>query len=384
MSRVANNIIIIFWIGIIVSALLSCKGKNNNVDSSYNNTPISVTQIKYAKGFKIEHFESYTRLTINNPWSEGNSYAVYNLYKRDEANLPYDGTNIKVPLQSIVVNTFSYFEFLELLDELDKITGTSDGFRIYNQEILSGIANGSIADLGDPFKLNIEKTLGLKPDAILSSAYAQSDNFSERIIKAGLPVIYNIEWMENSPLARAEWIKMIAVFFDKETAADSIFNKIETQYIAAKELAQNIPVKQSVMAGDNFQGTWYVPGGKSYNALLFNDAKLEYYFKDNESTGSIGLNIESILTNFSKANLWVGCEADTYKELLSKDSKYFLLSSVKNKRVFNNHKRITKSGGNDYFESVIANPDLILKDLIKAAYPELLPDYSFTYIKELE
>lgn len=384
MYQVSNNINIIFWISLVVSVLLSCKGKNNNVETNHNNIPISETQIKYAKGFRIEHFEEFTKLTINNPWSKENPYAVYNLYKNDKGNLPNSGTNIKVPLQSIVINTFSYFEFLKLLGELHKITGTSDGFRIYNKDILRGISNGTIADLGDPFNLNIEKTLRLKPEAILTSAYAQTDNFSERVIEAGLPVIYNIEWMENSPLARAEWIKMISVFFDKESEADSIFNEIEARYLSAKELAKDISIKQTVMTGDNFQGTWYVPGGKSYNAVLFSDADLQYFYKDDESTGSIGLNIESVLTYFSNANIWIGCEADTYKELLSKDSKYSLLSSVKGKRVYNNHNRTTKTGGNDYFESLIANPDFILKDLIKAAYPELLQDYNYTYIKELE
>ncbi len=138
------------------------------------------------------------------------------------------------------------------------------------------------------------------------------------------------------------------------------------------------------MAGDLFHETWYVPGGKSVNASLFNDAGLDYYYKDNKESGSIGLDIESVLTLFGKADIWIGCNSDTYTELAQKDKKYLLLQSVKNKKVFNNRNKITKEGGNDYFESAISNPDLVLKDCIKAVYPELLPNHTFVYVKPLE
>ncbi|KUL13566.1 MAG: Periplasmic binding protein, partial [Proteiniphilum sp. 51_7] len=105
---------------------------------------------------------------------------------------------------------------------------------------------------------------------------------------------------------------------------------------------------------------------------------------DHPESGSIGLDIESILTQFAGADYWFGCEADSYAELAEKDAKYLLLNAVKRRKVFNNHNRTTPAGGNDYFESAVAHPDLMLSDLIKAVYPEVLPDYSFTYIKPLE
>ncbi len=153
---------------------------------------------------------------------------------------------------------------------------------------------------------------------------------------------------------------------------------------AAAGQNKNVSPQHTVMSGDNFQDTWYVPGGKSFHATLFQDAQLDYLYKNNREQGSIGLDIESVLTRFGKAEFWFGCEADTYAELAEKDAKYLLLQSVKKRQVYSNHNRITTAGGNDYFESAIANPDLLLSDLVKAAYPEILPDYSFTYIKPLE
>ena len=383
-----------------------CQPGQHRESNGEGEKPLSSVTVSYAKGFQIDHFPHYTKVILHNPWSNDNKpYAVYYLYRNDSTQLPHDGTKLpdngtklahdkiklpddgtklKIPLLSLVVNTFSYFSFLTLLDEEETIKGVSDGFRVYHPLIRHKLASGEITDLGDPFHPNVEKTMALKPQAIISSAYAQRDSYSERLIDAGFPMIYSLEWMENSPLARAEWIKLIAAFFDKEAMADSIFNDIENRYLQLKEKIKNVSPQRTVMAGDNFQGTWYVPAGKSFNAVLFRDAQLDYRYKNNKESGSIGLDIESVLTQFGEAEYWFGCEADTYAELAEKDAKYLLLESVRKRQVFNNHNRTTPSGGNDYFESAIANPDLMLADLVKAAYPEILPHHSFTYIKPLE
>lgn len=340
--------------------------------------------IRYAQGFKIDYYEEYTRVIINNPWQENREiYRAYYLVKTDSIEIPEEGIKVKVPLTSISVNTFSYFEFLSLLGELDKVTGVTDGSRIYNPEILNKISEGQIIDLGDPFNPNIEKTIALSPQAVINSAYAQLDNYSLRLTQAGLPIIYSLEWMENNPLARAEWIKMIAAFFEKGALADTLFNNIEERYLAVIKIAYEPDTRKKVMTGDIFQGTWYVPGGDSFNAALFRDAGLKYIYENNNMSGSIGLDIESVLTQFGESDIWFGCEADRYSDLAAKDSKYMLLKPYKEKQIFNNHNRTTKTGGNDYFESSIAHPDLILSDIVKAAYPEKLHNYSFTYIRPL-
>lgn len=350
-------------------------------DKQYTN---AIVENKYAQGFKISHENNFTRIDVYNPWLEGENYATYYLYKNDTVNLPTDGFKLKIPLQSIAINTFAYFEFLSKLDEMTKITGVSDGFRIYNPLILEKLKNGTIVDLGDPFKLNLEKTLSLSPKAILTSAYAQKDAYSERVIEAGIPLIYNIEWMENTPLARAEWIKFIAAFFDKSAQADSIFNAIETRYLAQKKIAKRfLSDSIKILSGDMFQDTWYVPGGESFNAHLYQDAGLDYFYKNDNQRGSIGLDFESVLVNFGNADYWFGCDADSYKSLLAKDKKYRLLKAVKGRHVFNNKNRVTATGGNDFFESALSNPDLLLHDLLIAVHPEAFPDKHFVYIKPL-
>lgn len=376
-SRIDVYFLLIFS---FIFSICGCTQKKEQSQNSYSNE-----SNQYATGFRIEQQEEYTKIIINNPWSESNQkpYAIYYLYNQDSTSLPEDGFHLKIPISSVIINTFSYFEFLNQLNELDKVVGVSDASRIYNPIILEKINEGKITDLGDPFNPNLEKSLMLQSDAVVTSAFAQQDTYNERVINTGIPVIYSLEWMERSPLARAEWIKLIAAFFDKSEIADSIFNEIEQRYLNNKKIAEKVSNKPYILAGDNFQDTWYMPGGNSFNANLFKDAGIDYFHKNNKEQGSIGFNIETVLLQFGNADLWVGCEADSYKELERKDKKYMLLQPVKQQKVFNNRKRITAAGGNDYFESAILFPDQLLKDLIKAAHPELMSTESFTYLKPL-
>ena len=379
-----NNLKIIFSLLILVGCY-SCKENNKAITT--DGTFLYAEEIRHAEGFSIDYYKEFTKVTINNPWANDQKpYAEYHIYKSGEIKnrvLERGKFAISRPVSSLIVNTFSYFEFLDLLGELEIVTGVTDGFRIYNPYILGKIERGKIKDLGDPFNPNIEKTIELNPDAAISSAYAQSDSYSERILTTGVPVIYSLEWMENTPLARAEWIKMIASFFGKVDLANSVFDDIESRYFAVMKKVEDIERPKSLIAGDNFQGTWYLPGGKSFNAELFRNAGLNYLYEVNNQSGSIGLDIESVLTYFGDTDIWFGCEANSYNQLINKDSKYRLLGPVKNKNVFNYHNRTTVLGGNDYFESAIANPDLMLSDVVKAAYPHLLPNYSYSYVKPL-
>lgn len=384
MHKFTKSYLAIILLAIAVT-ITGCKQKETT-QTNINASELTNESIKHATGFQIIDFKEYTKVIINDPWAKDNSkpFEVYYLYKDDGSNIPNDGgVKLKIPIQSMVVNTFSYFEFLQQLGDIDKVIAVTDADRIYNPIILKGLSEGSIEDLGDPFNPNIEKTLMLKADALINSAYLQKDSYSERMQKTGLPIIYSLEWMETSPLARAEWIKLIAEFVDKRDLASSIFNDIENRYNQNIEIAKQIEDKTSILSGDNFQDTWYVPGGASFNAHYFKDAGANYYYKDNKESGSIGLDIESILVQFAKTDVWIDCEANSYRELESKDKKYMLLQAVKNKRVFNNRNRTTPTGGNDYFESAITNPDLILRDIIKTLHPEHFNDEPFTYFKPL-
>ena len=203
-------------------------------------------------------------------------------------------------------------------------------------------------------------------------------------MQAGIPVVYNNEWMESSLLARAEWIKFIAVFFDKEKEADSIFNVVNESYQSVKAKAPVVKETPAIVSGSNFRGTWYMPGGNSFMAHLFADAGGDYYYAGDDSKGSLPLNVESVLKNFSHADVWLNCNFASIDELVQADKKHALFKPVTTKRVYNFNKRMLPSSANDFWESAVARPDWLLLDVISVLHPDLYPDHELIYTEQLK
>ena len=357
---------------------------------SCNKTPINKEliqgediQLKHAQGFTIANADSFTIVTVNNPWKNGEILDRYYLVKDLAIETPNDGNKIKIPLQSLMINSATYLGFLELLDELNKVVGVCNGNYIYNSYILEKISDGSIKDLGDSFNLDIENLLLLNPQAMMTTAYNADDANSKRIKQSNLNVLYNIEWQEPSILGRAEWIKFIASFFDKLSLADSLYNDIESKYFAAKEIASIEINRPTIFSGQDYRGTWSFAGGKSYTAQLFRDANASYHYENDTTMTSIAGNIEQSLINFSETDIWIGTQEKSLEALLQQNNKYQLFKAYKEGNVYNINKRTNQNGGNDYWESAVARPDLLLKDMIKICHPLLLQDYELTYLDKL-
>jgi len=270
-----------------------------------------------------------------------------------------------------------------LLHEITTVTGVCSPGIIYNPAILKRVGEKKIADLGDAFSINVERTLKLNPGAVLMSGYNQNDPYAKRVSEAGIPVIFDNEWMETSLLARAEWIKFVGVFFNKEKQADSIFSEVDKRYNEIKVKAARVKSKPSIMAGSNFRGTWYMPAGHSFMGRLFADAGGTYYFSTDTTSGSLPLNVETVLKNFGQSDVWLNCSFSTLHDLVKADSKHALFRPVVLKQVYNFNKRKLPSGANDYWESGVARPDLLLSDVIAILHPDVLPGYQLVYAQKL-
>ncbi|WP_321332625.1 ABC transporter substrate-binding protein [uncultured Bacteroides sp.] len=362
--------------------LAACGNKSPRQTTATDGKPVALS---YACRFSIAHAPHYTTVTVFNPWKEGKVYDKYYLVKNETINVPADGHKIKIPLQSLMTNSATHLGFLQLLGELDKVTGVCSTGYIYNPTILKGVKEGKIKDLGDAFNLDIENLLLLHPQAIMTSAYNAEDENSKRMKQTGITVIYNIEWQEKTLLGRAEWIKFIGAFFDKEALANRIFADVEKRYTNIKKLAASVANAPTVLSGQDYRGSWSMPTGLSYNAQLFRDAGGSYFYaNDTTASGSKNSNIEEALINFGHADIWIGSEASSLEELGQIDAKYKLFKAYKEGQVYNLNKRKNVRGGNDYWESGVARPDLLLSDMIKILHPELLPGYELTYMEKLK
>ena len=375
-----NKIYITFCLTLFV--LVSCGHKSEKIVES--NTVIDSLQLQYASGFAVNYYADYKELIVYSPWEQGKLYAKYYLVKDDSVKVPTDGKRIQIPLKTLAATSVTHFEFLRLLSELNTVTGVCSPKFIYNSQIRKRVTDGKIVDLGDAFNINVEKTLQLQPDAVMMSGYNQNDPYAQRVNQSGIPVIFNNEWMENSLLARAEWLKFVAVLYNKEHLADSIFNAVSNRYNEIKLKAQAVKFKPKVMAGSNFRGTWYVPSGQNFMGKLFVDAGADYFYSNDSTAGSLPLNVETVLKNFSNADIWLNCNFNSLDDLLKSDPKHALFNPVQQNKVYNFNKRYLESTANDFWESAVAHPDVLLADLISVLHPELLPNYELVYTAKLK
>lgn len=341
-------------------------------------------QLKYAHGFTKVRHENYQELTVLNPWDGKTVFAKYYLVSDMSIAVPANGTKVKVPIQSMAATSATHFGFLEMLGQLDVVKGICSPDLIYNPVIRKAWADGKLTDLGDAFNINTEKSIAIQPELVMMSGYKQDDPYAARLIQAGIPVVYNNEWMESSLLGRAEWIRFVALFFDKEREADSLFNEVQMVYNDLKKKASMEQNKPGIMSGSNFRGTWYVPGGKSFMARLFEDAGASYCLATDTTRGSIPLQVESAIHKFSAADIWLNCNFASIPELLQADSKHDFFNPVHTGEVYNFNKRMTETRANDYWETAVVRPDLLLKDVVKILHPELLADWELYFAQKLK
>ena len=368
---------------LIIAILFSCGRSAKN--SSFDSQPLKHLQIKYAEGFAITYFDNYKKLVIYNPWIENKIQQTLYLVSDSAVEIPNDGLKVVTPIQSVAISSSTHTAFFQLLGEINTIKGVCTPYLIYNSSIRENYADGKILSLGDAHNANIEQLVHLHPDVYFVASYNQQDEQAKRLQQSGVRIAFNNEWTESSLLARAEWLKFVAAFFNKEQLADSLFAQIERDYLAASAIAQSVDVRPTVMAGGNFKGTWYMPSGASYMGRLFADAGANYFYAtDSTTSASLALNFETVLNNFHDADVWLNAPTTTLDALYQMDSRHNLFRSAREGRVYAFYRRTLPDGANDFWESAVVRPDIVLKDIIWALHPNLLPDYHPTYILKLK
>ena len=346
--------------------------------------------VRFAQHFTLEFGEGYKKLTVLQPWAGASEPMVYYLVPRG-SGVPEgvgDAQVIETPIRSLVAMSTTYYPFLEKLEKLDTLVAVDDATYAYNPQVRARAADGSLVLVGGGAgggSVNVEKLLALSPDLIMTSASGSPElDAHPKLLEAGLPVVINADYLEQSPLGRAEWGIFIAAFFDLEDQAAQDFDALAQRYEAAKALTATLDSKVSVFTNTDYQGTWYVPGGESYAALLLKDAGASYIFADQAGFGAAPLAFEAVYDAARDADFWlnVGFAADL-DSLLAMDTRYAEFKAFAQGSVYNYNARVTEMGGSDYFESGVANPDIILKDLIRIFYPDLLPEHALYYYQQL-
>ncbi len=372
----------------VFCVFITCKGPVNRNNTQINNDTILI-EVNYARGFSIEDFGNYQVLNVFNPWQNLNDRKLsYLLYKKGASppqDVNYD-IAIQVPVQRVICMSTTHIAMIGALGETGSIAGISGRQYINDSLVRSGIENGEIPDIGYEQSLNYEIILTIKPDVIfMYGVTGDITSTISRIESLGIPVVLNAEYLENNPLARTEWIKFMACFYDKLEEGLFYFRKQEEDYQTLKNSLVEISDKPFVMTGLPWKNTWWVPGGKSFAAKLISDAGGRYIWENDTSDEALPLDIESVYDRAVQAEVWINSgSASSLKEILSTDPRLALFRPYKDSNIYNNNARLNTYGGNDYWESGVIYPATILRDLISIFHPDILPRHKLVYYRKLE
>jgi len=367
--------------------LFSCKEENKETTIALESINGIVEDIKYAKGFTITKYDGYKEIKVTSPWPDSKETYTYTITK-DKSSAQKEGENnivIELPIKSVVVMSTTNIPSLEYLNIDDLLVGFPNTNYISSEKTRANVNNGKIKDLNNDLEINMELLLELNPDLVIGFSVNGNNKTLDKIEKFGIPVVLDGAWTEQHPLGRAEWIKFIATFFDKEKEANDIFETIEKDYLEAKQIASKVKEKPTVLSGSTFKDVWNIPGGNSFVAKYLEDANTEYLWKDTKNTGSLQLNFENVLVKAQNAQFWIGAGSfNTKAEMVSKNKGYSFFNAYKNNKVYTYTNSLGATGGLMYFELGSLRPDLILKDIISIAHPELLTGYKPFFFKALK
>ena len=328
-------------------------------------------QLKYADHLTIVRCEDYISVQLADPWNEGNVLHTYLLVpkKKELPDCLPEGTVVRTPLRRAVVSTSVHCGLINSFGASASIAGVCDRQYIHLPFVDKGIKEGRIADCGSALSPALEHIVETDPDAIFLSPFQNSGGYG-RLEKLNIPIIETADYMETSPLGRAEWMRFYGLLFGQEQEADSIFRSVEKEYQRLCRLAQTATSHPTVLMDKQTGSVWYVPGGNSTIGHLIVDANTVYPWADDTHSGSLELPFEGVLGNAAEADIWFfrynAPKPITKEQLLSEHRGYDQFRAYQSGQVYG-----CNTATSAFYEETPFAPQRLLLDFITIAHPEL-------------
>ncbi len=356
-------------------------GRNNN--KSVNAEITGDTLTHESSLLSIVDCGEYTVADVVNPWDTATLLQRYVLIPRgknvNKQSLPH-GTVVEVPLSSSLVYSSVHSSVIKEIGSIDAVTGVCDAGYYKIPEIVAGIASGTIVDAGSSMSPSVEKIVSLDPDAILTSPFQNAGHGA--IGQLGIPIVECADYMETTPLGRAEWIKLFGELYGCRAVADSIYRSVAGRYEELKQSVESIESSPMVISEMVLDGVWYMPGGHSYMARLFKDAGTSYPWNDDTSTGSLQLDFATVYERAHDADFWLiktfGNDL-TLKELQSSYPLHARMSAFGNGGVY-----ACNTSSTTFFEDFPFHPDILLREYINIFHPGTITDSTLIYFKQVK
>lgn len=369
----------LFTLSLFTFLLLSC------TRSKSSSSGLEPVPLRYATNLSCERGDGYTIWTLRDPWDTTQVLHRYILIKsaNPDASLKEGGSVIHIPVRRAGVATAVHCGLIDELGKSHTIAGVCEKQYIDLPAVTQGLAAGTIADFGNGMNPNIERIMDVSPDVLLLTPFEHSGGYG-RVERLGIPIIECAEYMEVSPLARAEWIRFYGELFGAEALADSIFSSVEHNYrsLNAKLSTLNTPSPR-LLTEMLYGGQWFVPCGQSTMGMMFRDAGANYLFSNRQGRGSVALPFETVLDEAHDADIWLlkfnSQQPLTYRQLASDYQPYTRFRAFRERHIF-----ACDLANNHFYEETPFHPDRLLRDLIILCHPEVLPGQQTRYYKPLK
>lgn len=357
--------------------LQSCIGsKSSDANISGGDTITNDSEL-----LTIINFGNYTIVDITNPWQKDALLQRYILVNRDSSinDIP-KGTIVKTPLKSSLVYSSVHAGAIKEMGAISAITAVCDAEYYKIPEIADGLSSGKVIDAGSSMSPSIERILEHQPEAILTSPFQNAGHGA--IEQLGIPIIECADYMESTPLGRAEWIKLLGELYGCRDKASEIYDQVRNNYNSLASKTSAIETRPIVISEMVTDGVWYLPGGRSYMARIFNDAGAKYPWDDDQSTGSLQLDFATVYDRAHNADFWFIKTFDrdlTLDELKSIYPLHSHMDAFSNDGVYS-----CNTATSSLFEDFPFHPDKLLQDFITIIHPELSQEATTIYYKQVK
>lgn len=369
---------------LLIVLLAACNGKKTASISDFSNqlyTP------EYASGFSIKGADGYESsiITVTNPWQGADSITTQLFIARGGESAPegFTGQVLEGDASRIVAMSSTHIAMLNAIGEAGRVVGVS-GIDYISNPVISANRD-SIGDVGYEGNINYELLISLDPDLVLLYGVNGASSMEGKLNELGIPFMYVGDYLEESPLGKAEWMVALSEVVGKRTEGEQVFGGIPVRYNDLKKrVADTVLDAPSVMLNTPYGDSWFMPSTESYVAWLVKDAGGDYIYKKNTGNASLPIDLEEAYKLTSEADMWLNVGmANSLDELRTSCPKFSDTRCFRNGSVWNNNLKTNAAGGNDYYESAVVNPDILLRDLVKIFHPELVEE-DFVYYKQLK
>lgn len=364
---------------ILAAMLTACGGKGSHGGEAVTGDTLT----SRADLLTLIDCGDYTAAIVADPWNPGKQLAAYALVPRGTEpadGLPEGFVRVNVPLERSLVDSSTNTAAIFGLGAGERIAAVADGqYYTPTDTVTALIASGKLADIGNSMSPALEIIVDVAPDAILSSPYK---NAGHGVLETlGTPIVECADYMESTPLGRAEWLLLLGELYGKRDEAQATYDKVVEDYEAlTSRAAADESTAPKVLPELLTSGIWYVPGGQSYMARILADAGADYPWADDESTGSLQLDAASVIDRAADADVWYMRVSGppTLASLRESSSLYGGIKAFETGEVYNCDPSATS-----FFSDIAFHPEMILADFIAIFHPEVMTDYQLKYFTKL-